>query len=270
MKKRIAVISSAVIALAALLFVVFFIFFGDIKYDISREQRTITGDNGKTIANIYYDRVTLRGNSESVSKINGILEKDYNDWLSSSTSGRMARGGSLAFFLERVEATREIHGDDVLSEYPLEFSVTAQVTYAENNIISIKHEVFWSAGGTMDTTYLCSTFDLKTGTLIPFNEIVDVGSREFMNSCLSYLLTENLYDADPYYLWIPPSEIEDWFSLGDIDNFKLNYSGETVSLNYEYYYDGKNIHLIFRGFSSNIIVKWNGKTGEEFRAEWRY
>ena len=135
-----------------------------------------------------------------------------------------------------------------MAEYPTRYAMDTSVCYMDENIISIvqvrnymlEHNS-WHCYG--------STFDLRTGELIPITKLISIKPEEMK---AIFLITGNIIDIGVYEV------------LKD-DNYVIDDCGHRIDMKYEYFYDGESYYLINEfalEFRTSLVIKWNGKWGE--------
>lgn len=237
---------------------------------IKRIDHSIKNDSGDILALIYFDKPVFKEKSDAVSKIDEYFETEYSNWLNSEPNrlniyGNI--GNSMKKFLESLNDMREMYGDSTIMKYPLKYYVDTEVTFLSKDILSIKQYVYWSSGGPSDTYAFGSTFNLKTGELIPFTYFYDVSKNDFNDSLTEFLIQSNMVD------YLSDQELEELLNSDKDNNFSYDVDSCQWNLSYEYYYDGTSIYLCLNqiGIHSGYIVKWNGKVSDEFGASmWNY
>ena len=136
----------------------------------------------------------------------------------------------------------------MMAEYPTRYAMDTSVCYMDENIISIvqvrnymlEHNS-WHCYG--------STFDLRTGELIPITKLISIKPEEMK---AIFLITGNIIDIGVYEV------------LKD-DNYVIDFGGHRIDMKYEYFYDGESYYLINEfalEFRTSLVIKWNGKWGE--------
>ena len=124
------------------------------------EQKTLKNKDGVVVweAKLYYPE--LKGESEAISKINQVIANDIQLSLSA--------------------AENEILPDDIntdLEEHllPYTFDCAYNITYLDDNTISLLLDYYELTGGAHGTPYRQAyTFDLNTGNQLQLKDIVDV------------------------------------------------------------------------------------------------
>ncbi|MCD8013742.1 MAG: DUF4163 domain-containing protein [Lachnospiraceae bacterium] len=118
-----------------------------VKYTTSKVDKSKT--YGSLKAKVYYKRVTLKGSTSAIKKINKSITSEVNTFLKSSTADTLYDYASAAGSSGSNDTYR--------------YSATSKVTYNKNGIISIRVKTYWYAGGVSNTDIYGLTYDLKTG-----------------------------------------------------------------------------------------------------------
>lgn len=236
--------------------------------NIERMEHSVKSDNDDVLAVIYFDKPVLSGESEVILKINEYFDTEYNNWLNGIPNRLNGfRSDEMSWFWERINSGKESFGEAALIRQPLKYTINTELTFLDNNILSLKQFVLLSAGGPNSFYCYGSTFDLKTGEVLPFTYFYDVDADDFRNSLADFLI-DNKVDS-----FLSDSEITQIIGANSEHNFDYEDDDHQWNFAYEYYYDGSSIYLNLNQISihSGYIVKWNGRTGDQFEASiWRY
>ncbi len=164
---------------------------------------------------------------------------------------------------------RAAYGDEILANQPLEYTVQSEVVFNEKGVLSIKQIVHLFMGGPSGTSYFGSTFDLRTGDMIPFTRFADVVADDYRANLTKFILDDhhdfpiNTDEQKKVSCILKPNTTHD-FKYIESSYGSNEYEGD---LSYDYYYDGKSINLIFNQITSySFVLKWNGEIGNEFQA----
>ena len=201
---------------------------------IEKVDQSVYDEQGRLIAQIYYDKPVIQGDSEAVKKINAYFDNEANAFYNQ--------------FKDGLELMKERWGNEILAEYPPRYAMDTSVCYMDENIISIvqvrnymlEHNSWYCYG---------STFDLRTGELIPITKLINIKPEEMK---AIFLITGNIIDIGVYEV------------LKD-DNYVIDDCGHRIDMKYEYFYDGESYYLINEfalEFRTSLVIKWNGKWGE--------
>ena len=215
---------------------------------IEKVDQSVYDEQGRLIAQIYYDKPVIQGDSEGVKKINAYFDNEANAFYNQGTSVTWFSADAFQQFKDGLELMKERWGNEMMAEYPTRYAMDTSVCYMDENIISIvqvrnymlEHNS-WHCYG--------STFDLRTGELIPITKLISIKPEEMK---AIFLITGNIIDIGVYEV------------LKD-DNYVIDFGGHRIDMKYEYFYDGESYYLINEfalEFRTSLVIKWNGKWGE--------
>ena len=215
---------------------------------IEKVDQSVYDEQGRLIAQIYYDKPVIQGDSEAVKKINAYFDNEANAFYNQGTSVTWFSADAFQQFKDGLELMKERWGNEMMAEYPTRYAMDTSVCYMDENIISIvqvrnymlEHNS-WHCYG--------STFDLRTGELIPITKLISIKPEEMK---AIFLITGNIIDIGVYEV------------LKD-DNYVIDFGGHHIDMKYEYFYDGESYYLINEfalEFRTSSVLKWNGKWGE--------
>ena len=215
---------------------------------IEKVDQSVYDEQGRLIAQIYYDKPIIQGDSEAVKKINAYFDNEANAFYNQGTSVTWFSADAFQQFKDGLELMKERWGNEILAEYPPRYAMDTSVCYMDENIISIvqvrnymlEHNSWYCYG---------STFDLRTGELIPITKLISIKPEEMK---AIFLITGNIIDIGVYEV------------LKD-DNYVIDFGGHRIDMKYEYFYDGESYYLIndfALEFRTSSVLKWNGKWGE--------
>jgi len=215
---------------------------------IEKVDQSVYDEQGRLIAQIYYDKPVIQGDSEGVKKINAYFDNEANAFYNQGTSVTWFSADAFQQFKDGLELMKERWGNEMMAEYPTRYAMDTSVCYMDENIISIvqvrnymlEHNS-WHCYG--------STFDLRTGELIPITKLISIKPEEMK---AIFLITGNIIDIGVYEV------------LKD-DNYVIDDCGHRIDMKYEYFYDGESYYLINEfalEFRTSSVLKWNGKWGE--------
>ena len=217
---------------------------------IEKVDQSVYDEQGRLIAQIYYDKPVIQGDSEAIKKINAYFDNEANAFYDQGTSVTWFSKDAFHQFKDGLELMKERWGNEILAEYPPRYAMDTSVCYMDENIISIvqvrnymlEHNSWYCYG---------STFDLRTGELIPITKLINIKPEEMK---AIFLITGNIIDIGVYEV------------LKD-DNYVIDFGGHRIDMKYEYFYDGESYYLIndfALEFRTSSVLKWNGKLGTEF------
>jgi hypothetical protein len=231
------------------------------EYDVSIERidYSIKNSDGQLLASVYYDMPVVNENSDSAERINAFFRDECDGWFEGQNRLTHFQEGWYSGFTENVSESMDAYGEDVVSEQPFSYRVDSLITFSDKNILSVLQIATYQTAGPMNQYYFGSTFDLQTGELIPFEEIVNA-SADFLRDAIFELSAHESLKLDDAAL----ERINRIYgALGD-DNYDYFYNGNKFQLNSEYFYDGTDYYIILNyGILDNFgsIMKWNGETG---------
>ena len=215
---------------------------GEDHYEVSveRADKSVLADDGGILAHIYFDKPVVSGASDAASKINAYFEQACKQWLAEDINSEYPT--ITAQFLENLTALDEFLG--ILDDYRVRFDdkyilqpgyslkhiLYSKVILSDPETLSIMHVSDWYTGGVRSFRIYGSTFDMITGELIqcPY-DIDDTVLREQLTS----VFPENA----------------------------------AMEITNKYYQDNDYIYVVIQG-GDDYVIKWNGKTGVDFEAEW--
>ena len=217
---------------------------------IEKVDQSVYDEQGRLIAQIYYDKPVIQGDSEAIKKINAYFDDEANAFYDQGTSVTWFSKDAFHQFKDGLELMKERWGNEILAEYPPRYAMDTSVCYMDENIISIvqvrnymlEHNSWYCYG---------STFDLRTGELIPITKLINIKPEEMK---AIFLIAGNIIDIGVYEV------------LKD-DNYVIDFYEHHIDMKYEYFYDGESYYLIndfALEFRTSSVLKWNGKLGTEF------
>jgi len=215
---------------------------------IEKVDQSVYDEQGRLIAQIYYAKPVIQGDSEAVKKINAYFDNEANAFYDQGTSVTWFSKDAFHQFKDGLELMKERWGNEILAEYPPRYAMDTSVCYMDENIISIvqvrnymlEHNSWYCYG---------STFDLRTGELIPITKLINIKPEEMK---AIFLIAGNIIDIGVYEV------------LKD-DNYVIDFYEHHIDMKYEYFYDGESYYLIndfALEFRTSSVLKWNGKWGE--------
>ena len=215
---------------------------------IERMDQSIYDEEGRLIAIVYYDKPVRQGDSEAAKKINTYFEKEAEAFYDRGTGiSWLSQINFYEDFKNGMELMKERWGNEMLSQHPTHYTMDTSVCYMDEDMISIVQ--VWNYNLEHNDWYCYgSTFDLQTGELIPITKLVNIkpeGMKEI-------------------FLSVAYEEAEEYEVLKG-DNYVIDNYGHCVDMKYQYFYDGKFYYLINEfslGLRTSLVIKWNGKWGE--------
>ena len=215
---------------------------------IERMDQSIYDEGGRLIAIVYYDKPVIQGDSEAVKKINAYFDNEAEAFYDRGTGiSWLSQINFYEDFKNGMELMKERWGNEMLSQHPTHYTMDTSVCYMDEDMISIVQ--VWNYNLEHNDWYCYgSTFDLQTGELIPITKLVNIkpeGMKEI-------------------FLSVAYEEAEEYEVLKG-DNYVIDDYGHCVDMKYQYFYDGKFYYLINEfslGLRTSLVIKWNGKWGE--------
>ena len=215
---------------------------------IEKVDQSVYDEQGRLIAQIYYDKPIIQGDSEAIKKINAYFDNEANAFYDQGTSVTWFSKDAFHQFKDGLELMKERWGNEMMAEYPTRYAMDTSVCYMDENIISIvqvrnymlEHNSWYCYG---------STFDLRTGELIPITKLINIKPEEMK---AIFLIAGNIIDIGVY-------------EVLKADNYVIDFGGHRIDMKYEYFYDGESYYLINEfalEFRTSSVLKWNGKWGE--------
>ena len=217
---------------------------------IEKVDQSVYDEQGRLIAQIYYAKPVIQGDSEAVKKINAYFDNEANAFYDQGTSVTWFSKDAFHQFKDGLELMKERWGNEILAEYPPRYAMDTSVCYMDENIISIVQDRNYMLE---HNSWYCygSTFDLRTGELIPITKLINIKPEEMK---AIFLIAGNIIDIGVYEV------------LKD-DNYVIDFYEHHIDMKYEYFYDGESYYLIndfALEFRTSSVLKWNGKLGTEF------
>ena len=215
---------------------------------IERMDQSIYDEGGRLIAIVYYDKPVIQGDSEAVKKINAYFDNEAEAFYDRGTGiSWLSQINFYEDFKNGMELMKERWENEMLSQHPTHYTMDTSVCYMDEDMISIVQ--VWNYNLEHNDWYCYgSTFDLQTGELIPITKLVNIkpeGMKEI-------------------FLSVAYEEAEEYEVLKG-DNYVIDDYGHCVDMKYQYFYDGKFYYLINEfslGLRTSLVIKWNGKWGE--------
>ncbi|MCG8484566.1 MAG: hypothetical protein MJA31_14740 [Clostridia bacterium] len=238
---------------------------GKMNVQIERIDYSIESGSGKILAYIYYDKPIIKG-LEFADKINSFYEEEMEGWFNGSNRLTHYQYDWLQAFKNILSETRQSFGDDIISKQPFLYTIDSDVMMIDENYLSIRQIATVQTAGKPVRYYFGSTFDLQTGELVSIDTLADMKADEFRNTLVDFL-SENILK---YNHNLTPEDLRGVYGANSEGNYLIEYDNETIDLSYEYYYDGDNFYVILNHstlIDQGIIMKWNGKFGEDFDSQ---
>lgn len=170
----------------------------EVVWNVKRKDFSYRDSNGDVLMRIYYDLAYTDSKYEHCKEINAILKKEYHEFAKD-----VPDMGKIDGVLDLQYAS---------AEYPYIATVETEVTYADENILSIKHTSFYYMGGTGHEDYSGKVFSLDTGKEITAQELYkldeDIVTAYFKFEVMEYInmndnnqrpMNEDAYDVVAQY-----------------------------------------------------------------------
>lgn len=226
-----------------------------VEFTIYRSDRSIKDENGDIQAYIYYDKPIFSGGKENVMrKINDFFNNDCKEWYGVEETKHKRIKSYYSYDSFRKLALDNINNaknSNAIKEQPFKHIVNTKIIFVNEKIVSVLQSYSFGTMGPRSVFYYGSTFDLKTGEQIAFDEISNFEFESFEKKIVPFLV-EKMSEYYPY-----KKDIELYYSKYNNIN-----SIENKDKKYNYYYDGTSFYLINNDTAfvhSGIIIKWNGK-----------
>jgi len=200
---------------------------GSMSGSIIRKTMKIKSIYGSSDDEMSFYKPVLSGETEAIAKINALFDEEEQGFFYGSEN-------SLHF--------KEGYFDKLMYQgFSWYCRVRNDVRYIGNNIFSVYEWLYFPL---LEDKRYGITFDTTTGNILPINYFINEPIDEFNEKVISLILNDTTPDSD--------SELVRG-QCGDetIKNLIKNYS----FADYEYYYDGKNLNLIFPEFGLCIGSK---------------
>ena len=224
---------------------------GKMEVSISRVSKSIMNEEGEVLANIYYDKPVVSGDSEVSRKINYFFEKEEQEWFDGGGRNTLYNDDNYIIFYDQFCNMFEMFGEGSMVNQPPCYTISTRIMFFDSDILSVVQVAHFFTGHNYHY-YYGSTFDMESGELIPIDKLIPMDADRFK------LIIEDI---------LPEDEIYD--EVGE-DNYVIHYYDDEIAMNYEYFYDGKSFYIILnrnRELEDGLIIEWNGKWGDDYEAE---
>lgn len=132
--------------------------YGNIEWTIQRMDNSITDNSGNTLIEIYYDLIYADSRRDSVQKINAFLEDLYDDFMLNEGNKQDLQAYASS-------------ASNASAEYPYLSTVGTEITYEDEQYISIKWTQSWHMGGVYNINYSGMVFSLETGEPVELQDL---------------------------------------------------------------------------------------------------
>lgn len=136
---------------------------GPLAYTVERVDRSVSNESGETVLKLYYDLVTVEGNSAAAEQINAALRSAQEASLAMSEESWFM-GGDEEAFMENFPMAGP--------EQPFLDTVDAVVTYNDGKYFSVELKTEWFGGGVHSIGYRGLVFDAETGAQLGLDELI--------------------------------------------------------------------------------------------------
>ena len=204
---------------------------------IIRKNTPIVDKDGTICVEMYFDKPVLNGETEAIAKINALFYEEEKGYFYGSENFLNFLGEGQKYY-DIVEYAKEFPSS-TFKEGSFIYTVDTDIMYIGNNIMSVKEYANWQMIGVNCRYIYGITVDTNTGDLITVDYFVNESINDFNEKVLTQLVDElyPLEDLKKYYTYYRDKQIEDLKST--IQNYSF--------ADYEYFYDGESINLIFNG-----------------------
>jgi hypothetical protein len=207
----------------------------DVAVYCKRVSIAVKDDQNNIVAEMFFEKPVLVGDNKSIKNINTIFRDEAKKFFYGTGKSPHFQWGYKRF-LKDVKDMREFYEDAILVVDPLENSVSTEITYMNNDIISFKESTYWMMGGVNGQYYYGITVDINTGKMLTLKDFVKTDA-EYFNNVLHSELSASFLERE---IEFSDSEIEELFIENDLAK-------------YEFYYDGSNYNIIF---NNDIYYNW--------------
>ena len=200
-------------------------------------------------AQFYFDKPRLIGSGDAIARINSVFDNEALGFFYGSEFSLHHKDGYYDTFNIYVPALPNFE-----SGISMRCSAQIEIIYWDDSILSILESCYWQTTGHEYISRYCVNFDPTTGEILTINNFVGEDLHEFKK-----LVEDTLYagieeetEENKHYIdrWS-----EQWVSSAIEHQANFEFS------DYNYYYDGANIHLIVHApqfYAFDRIVKLSG------------
>lgn len=186
--------------------------------NVQRQDSSKKDSSGQVICEHYYDLVIVKGESEVAAAINAAFQADYEEFLSKNNEVEQ-------YLSEGFQPTPDA---------PFFFTVEAEVTNTEDNVLSVLYCEKWYMGGTSNISYRGLTFDLESGKPLNMEDVFPLSSTTVLdcvkNTLAYYIYQDNLSLDNSEELLQPESYcIQNRQLVLCFDSYTLGRDGTTIA-----------------------------------------
>ncbi len=221
---------------------------GELEVSVERTSRPITNEKGEILAQVYYEKPVVSGDTEAARKINEFYEREEQEWFDGYGRNTLYIEGYYSYFYHQFKGMCETYGEDAIAEYPSRYIMKTRIMLLDEKLLSVV-QISNIYNDHNNCSYFGSTFDLETGKLLSIDELADINANR-----LKVIINDTLYGDDTY------DELEG-------EDYVIHYYDKEIAMNYEYYYDGEKFYIILNrinGSDDGAIATWNGKWGDDY------
>ena len=218
---------------------------------VERTDRSVQNESGETVLRMYYDLVTVEGDSAAAERINETLRSEYDSFF---TSNEMITEFIFAFTNGGADYLIE-NSPEATAERPFFDMVDAVVTYNDGKYFSVKLKLDWHVTA-IPYGYCGLVFDAETGEQVRIDELVPDSLTQFADIIWDFYSEGGLFGS-----------FDDLYSQLSYDNFSycISESGEITLLTDGYSLSFANIYV--REIPTGMYIEQatqNIATEEEF------
>lgn len=137
---------------------------------IRRVEEAVTDENRRIAARRWYDQpVIYDPDSKGTEVVNGFFETECQTFMDDEDG----------FFWGSAEELLKLAGTDRFIDQNLSETVTTEVTYLDESLLSVRKTRNWFMAGTSPVHYYGDTFDLNTGERLDLDYFVKTDIADF-------------------------------------------------------------------------------------------
>lgn len=180
------------------------------SFYLDRVEQALTNDRKQVVARRWYDLPGLSGGAQvAMRKIEAFFEQDCEEFMADDDLWERIEGRPVPSGQEQFYVLQPFHD-----------TMSTELSYLDEEILSIRQTSYWNAGGMNYTSCYGHTFDLRTGDQLP----------------LDHFVTEDITDFNQ---WVTDQVCEIGWRREEVEEY---YSELTFS-DYQYAYDGESVLL---------------------------
>ena len=241
---------------------------GLIPVNLEQIDHSVKDGQGHVLGKAYFVKPELSDDTTVVAKINAYFNTEYQNWLNGKADKlTYYYAGEMNRFLDSINFARGAYGDASMIQSPYVYTIDTCVAYEDKDVISFAQTDFRYFGGPSNASDFGATFSLKTGELLPFTYFADVKADAFRKDFANIVCQSKVV---PY---LSNRDIAKILGPNVQHDFTYEDDGRQWDLKYNYCYDGVSVCILFNqeSYIPSFLMKWNGKTGRNFRASlWTY